>query len=424
MKIVIINALYAPLILGGAERSVTLLAEELARCGDQVSVITLHPHAEETVETLNGVRVYRLPLDNRYWPYGRSERPAPAARLLWHMGDMWNRRAAERVGQILDQERPDVVHTNIITGFSVSVWRAVKKRNIRLVHTLRDYYLLCSRSALFRNGSTCSRRCADCTALTANRRQASQLVDAVVSISEYVLNCHTQLGYFPQSASSVIYNIAGTTAPATLSSMTDPDDPLCFGYIGRVEEEKGIEVVLAATQYLSGSHWRLRIGGTGHEAYLNDLKHRFTDPRIEWLGFVNASEFYRSTDVTIISSVWPEPLSRAVIETFAAGKSAICAQSGGIPEIAKLGKVVATYPARDPHALAGMMDGAMQDAALWRSGGFRDENALNLFTDKSIGTRYREVYEGTATSALLAASDRQLRVDAKEDPRALSNVRG
>jgi len=151
MRIVIVNALYAPLILGGAERSVTLLAEELARCGDQVSVITLHPDPEETVETLNGVRVYRLPLDNRYWHYGQGARPAPAARLLWHIGDVWNRRAAERVGQILDHERPDVVHSNIITGFSVSVWQEVKKRNIRLVHTLRDYYLLCSRSALFRS---------------------------------------------------------------------------------------------------------------------------------------------------------------------------------------------------------------------------------------------------------------------------------
>jgi glycosyltransferase involved in cell wall biosynthesis len=397
MKIVIINALYAPLILGGAERSVTLLAEELVRCGDHVSVITLHPDAEETVETLNGVRIYRLPLDNRYWPYGRPQRPARASRLLWHVGDVWNLRAAERVGKILDQEMPDVVHSNIVTGFSVSVWQEAKKRNIRLVHTLRDYYLLCSRSALFRKGSTCTRRCGDCAALTANRRQASQLVDAVVSISEYVLACHTRRGYFSRSASSVIYNIAGTMGNNTLSSRTDPDDPLCFGYIGRVEEEKGIEIVLAATELLSGSHWRVRIGGTGREGYIHRLKQKFTDPRIEWLGFVSPSEFYSSIDVTLISSVWPEPLSRAVIETFAAGKSAICAQSGGIPEIAQLGKVVATYPAKDPRVLAAIMDSAMADTELWRTGGFRDADALSLFTDKSIGARYREVYQGGAS---------------------------
>jgi glycosyltransferase involved in cell wall biosynthesis len=402
MRILMINALYAPMILGGAERSVTLLAEELARSGDEVSVVTLHPDSEETVATLNGVRVYRVPMDNRYWPFDRPKKPGSAARLLWHVGDAWNRQAAERIGRILDQEKPDVVHSNILAGFSVSIWREVKKRNIRLVHTLRDYYLLCSRSALFRNGSTCTRRCTDCKALTANRRSASQLVDAVVSISEYVLNCHTQRGYFSGSSSSVIYNIAGTGT--AFSPRSDPQDILIFGYLGRVQEEKGIEVVLKAIEHLSGSNWRLKIGGAGLDGYVNALKEKFNDPRIEWLGFTNAREFYASIDVTIISSLWPEPLSRTVIETFAAGKSAICAQSGGIPEIANLGMVVETYPAKDAHALAAIMGRAMLHTDLWRSGGFRDANALSLFTDASIATRYRAVYEDDVKGSAIAAS--------------------
>jgi glycosyltransferase involved in cell wall biosynthesis len=398
MRILIINTLYAPLILGGAERSVTLLAEELARSGDQVSVATLHPGSEETVESLNGVRVYRLPMDNRYWPFERSRKPGTAARIRWHMGDIWNRQAAERIGRILDEEKPEVVHSNVLAGFSVAVWREVKKRNIRLVHTLRDYYLLCSRSALFRNGSTCMQRCTDCKALTANRKSASQLVDAVVSISEYVLDRHVQCGYFAGSPSSVIYNIAGVgkTLSPTLRSSSGPQNTLIFGYIGRLEEEKGIGVVLEAVGCLSGSNWRLRVAGVGLDRYVNVLKQKFSDPRIEWLGFADAREFYASIDVTIISSVWPEPLSRTVIETFGAGKSAICAQSGGIPEIANLGNVVETYPAKNGRALAAVMDRAMLNADLWRSGGFRDADALNLFSDTSITTRYRAVYQGTA----------------------------
>jgi glycosyltransferase involved in cell wall biosynthesis len=393
MRVLIINTLYPPLVVGGAEKSVSLLAEALARAGDQVSVVTLHPGTEESVQYRNGIRVYRLPMDNRYWPFGRDRKPCRAARLLWHVGEVWNRRAARRVGRILDQEMPEVVHTNVIGGFSVAIWREVKKRNIRLVHTLRDYYLLCSRSALFRDGSSCTTRCVDCKALTANRRSASQLVDAVVSISEYVLNCHTQSGYFSGSPSSVIYNIGGTES--VLRPRDDGEDSLVFGYIGRLEDEKGIRIVLEAARHLTASNWRLRIAGIGLDGYVDALKQEFSDPRIEWLGFTSAEEFYASIDVTLVSSVWPEPLSRTVIETFASGKSAICAQSGGIPEIAILGKVVATYPAKDARALASTMSRAMKESDLWRGGGFRDANALSLFTDAAIVTRYRAMYAGS-----------------------------
>ena len=263
MRILMVSALYAPMILGGAERSVTLLAEELVRSGDEVVVVTLHPGEEEIVEERNGVRVYRFPMDNRYWPYARDRKPAPASRLLWHMGDAWNRQAAERFGRVLDQEKPDIVHSNVIAGFSVAVWREVKKRNIRLVHTLRDYYLVCSRSALYRNGATCKERCADCKALTVNRRSASQMVDAVVSISQYVLDRHTERGYFANSAHSIIYNIAGATPQAQQGESGDRHDSLVFGYIGKVEREKGIEVVLDAVSLLSVTGLALAHRGRG-----------------------------------------------------------------------------------------------------------------------------------------------------------------
>ena len=392
MRILMINTLYPPIAVGGAEKSVCMLAEALARSGDQVAVVSLHPESQESVESRNDVRVYRLPMDNRYWPFGGGEKPGKVARLSWHMGEAWNIRAAERVGRILDLEKPDVVHSNNLCGFSVAVWREVKKRKIRLVHTLRDYYLLCSRSALFREGSVCIRRCTDCKALTANRKPASQLVDAVVSISEYVLNRHTQSNYFFGTPSAVIYNIGGT------STIPGPhghgENALVFGCIGRLEDEKGIRVVLEATQRLSVPNWRLRIAGVGRDRYVDALKERFTDPRIEWLGFMSPQQFYASIDVTIVSSVWPEPLSRTVIETFASGKSAICARSGGIPEIAEMGRVVATYPAKDSQLLAEIMDKAMLNAGLWRSGGFRNASAGLLFDDRSISSSYRAVYRG------------------------------
>ncbi|WP_161557402.1 glycosyltransferase family 4 protein [Acidisarcina polymorpha] len=389
-----INTLYPPFQVGGAEKSVSLLAEALVRSGDEVSVITLHPEKTTVVEEKNGVRLYRVPLYNRFWPFARKEKRNVLLRQLWHTKDMWNREAAREVGRILDEVKPDVVHVNNLLGFSVAVMKEIKKRKIRLVHTLRDYWMLCPKCTIFRNGTTCEKRCLDCKVMSINRKPASQWADAVVSNSDYVLKQHKKHGYFKNVPSSVVYNIADTNMQITPLERDPEDKTLIFGFIGRIEAEKGIDVVLEATSKLSNPNWRLRIAGSGLDTYVANLKRRFTDPRIEWLGFVTAPAFYSSIDVSLIASVWAEPLPRTLIETFAAGKSAICAQSGGIPEIASLGKVVETYPPRDSQALASLMDRALGDVDRWRTGGVLDPKSLEIFSESAITGGYHAVYKG------------------------------
>jgi glycosyltransferase involved in cell wall biosynthesis len=142
MKILIISTLYPPHVMGGAEKAAAELAEALVRRGHVVVVVSLHPGSSEVVEDRNGVRVYRLPIDNFYWPFGRKRKPNPLYRLAWHVREAWNPVAARRIGKILDAETPDVVNTHNVCGFSLAAWREVKRRKVRLVHTLHDYYLM------------------------------------------------------------------------------------------------------------------------------------------------------------------------------------------------------------------------------------------------------------------------------------------
>jgi glycosyltransferase involved in cell wall biosynthesis len=201
-------------------------------------------------------------------------------------------------------------------------------------------------------------------------------------------------GYFKSTPSSVIYNVAGGDIKHDTPARSDDSDILVFGFIGGITPEKGVEVVLKATAKLVNCNWRLKIAGAGSAPYVEHLQRSHPDPRIQWLGFVSANEFYHTTDVTVVSSVWAEPLPRTLIETFASGNSAICARSGGIPEIASLGKVVETYPAKDAEALARIMDYALVNVELWKRGGFKDSSALDVFSEASITSQYREVYRG------------------------------
>ena len=65
----IVNTLYYPYQIGGAEVSVQLLAEELVRKGHQVRVVCIHKENNKKIANINDVEVVYLPLKNIYWPF-------------------------------------------------------------------------------------------------------------------------------------------------------------------------------------------------------------------------------------------------------------------------------------------------------------------------------------------------------------------
>jgi glycosyltransferase involved in cell wall biosynthesis len=390
LKIMLVNTLYPPEIMGGAEVSVSLLARALVRMGHQVTAVCLHRAAGQSVDEVDGVRIYRLPIDNAYWPFGQTSKPSAWRRLGWHVRDTWNRGAARRFGKILDAETPDVVHTNNLTGFSVSLWAEAKQRRIRVVHTLRDYSLLCRRATLFRNGATCDQRCSACYTLTIPYLYSSHLVDAVASNSRFVLDQHQKRGYFAGIPDRVIYNIADPTGTASPSN--SPSDDLVFGFIGRLENEKGIQIILRAVELLPDTGWRLRIAGKGLEHYVQQLKAGCTNPRVEWLGFTKPQDFYASIDVCLVSSVWPEPLPRTLIESISAGRATICSTAGGIPEISGMSALVGTYEPNDHQKLAELMRKAISETTRWKRIQPVQPEFLDKFSPTTIGSQYLEIY--------------------------------
>jgi glycosyltransferase involved in cell wall biosynthesis len=397
LKILLVNSLYPPEIMGGAEVSVSLLAEALAQRGHQVSVVCLQKAAETSISEIKGVRVYRLQIDNDYWPFDQDRKPSRLRRLKWHLRDTWNRQAAKRFGAVLDAEAPDVLHTNNLTGFSVSLWSEARRRKLRVVHTLRDYSLLCKRSTLFRNGQTCTRRCPACATMTSPYLMASRMVDAVVSNSQFVLDEHQKLGYFAKIPGKVIFNIADVSEPAPVSPPAPGD--LVFGFIGRIEAEKGIEVVLKAAELLPDAGWRLKIAGKGLEQYVRGLKADQKNDRIEWLGFTKAANFYASIDVCLVSSVWPEPLPRTLIESINAGRATICSTAGGIPEISGFSNMVGSYEPDNFRQLADLMMKAVSDTSKWKTTQPLQSDFAEKFSPDSVTRQYMEVYSAVNSNA-------------------------
>src|SRR5690606_27629743 len=145
MKILYINALYSPLIEGGAEISLKLIVEGMKSLGHDVTVLSMMPEEGLKKEVIDGVKVYRSGLHNSYWPYSKGKKNK-LSRLAWHYRDQSNAAMADVVKKILSAERPDVVSCHNLAGWSSEVWKPIYEAGIPIVQVLHDLYLLCPNS--------------------------------------------------------------------------------------------------------------------------------------------------------------------------------------------------------------------------------------------------------------------------------------
>ena len=383
MRVLIVNTLYPPAQVGGAERSVAQLAQGLTRAGTDVSVLTLQSGREAVEAVVGGVPVHRLPLNNVYWPYDGARRSV-VRRAVWHGLEAANPWMDGAVDRVVERVRPDLVHLHLTTGFSLSVYRAAARRDLPLVQTLRDWSMMCARASMFRRGRRCERRCRSCVVLTAAKR--AQAVDHVIGLSQPVLEAHRNAGYFRGAAVSVIGNAAEEAVVSARQSLAD-DPVVTFGFMGRVEPEKGIEVLLRAATGLEGD-WRLRIAGRGEAAYVERLRRAYADPRIVWLGQAEAADFWPTVDVLVAPSVWAEPFGRVVVEAVQQGRGVIASRIGGLPEAASGAGAATLVEPSDEGALARAMGEVLAAPERWRFAG----GGAPMWTEASIVEAHRAIY--------------------------------
>lgn len=333
MRIVFVNTLYSPNCIGGAEVSLQELSESLVSLGCEVIVVTLAGgKGRATREVINGVEVVRAPLINIYWPYDNKRRSA-VFRVLWHFLDILNVPMAFLVWRVLRRAKADVVCTNNIAGFSTLCWAVVASMRTPLIHVSRDYYLL--HPSAKKIGSKKLRSVSDVVlrCLLVPKRALSRLASGYVAISNYVLSVHHEAGFFSAAHSAVIYNPV-SVVDGVENRVRFPVERIVFGYMGRLDPSKGIELMLEALSK-TGFDCQLLIAGEGDRDYVESLKQRFSGQHIVWLGRRERSEFYPLIDCLIVPSVWPEPFGRVVIEANSYGKPVISSDAGGLREIVR-----------------------------------------------------------------------------------------
>ena len=135
-------------------------------------------------------------------------------------------------------------------------------------------------------------------------------------------------------------------------------------FVGRHEERKGLEVLLEAHAHL-GADVRLWVAGSGPQT--DDLKARFLDPRIEWLGRIPDDELarrWRSASAYCAPSIGGESFGVVLLESMAAQTPVVASSIAGYRNVVTDEVNGLLVPPGEPLALAKALKRVLNDDVL------------------------------------------------------------
>jgi glycosyltransferase involved in cell wall biosynthesis len=279
--------------------------------------------------------------------------------------------AAREMGQRIAKLRPELVHVhNFFPRLSPSIYRVSLRVNVPIVQTLHNYRLLCPAATLQRDGRVCEecigknvpwpsvrhkcyRGSVPASVAVANMLSIHNLaktwnrgVTQFISLSEFGRNKFIQGGLAREKI-------------AVKPNFVDPDPGIGRGegkfalFVGRLSQEKGIDVLLNAWRHMANPP-RLKIIGDG------PLASRVADaaatmPKIEWLGGRGRDEVLHGmgeATVLVFPSTWYEGFPLVLAEAFASGLPVIASGLGAMEEIVESGRTGRLFPPGQAESLA------------------------------------------------------------------------
>jgi glycosyltransferase involved in cell wall biosynthesis len=344
LKILHLTDMFSPSI-GGMEGHILELVRERQRRGHEIVVVTLQKIDGPSNEIEdNGYRVYRI--DGGYtkltsgWSSADKPYHPPAPDPV----------VAYRLRQILDVEKPDVVHAH---NWMIYSYLAIKgPKSPPVLWMQHDYSLACAKKTAmyFTDDRACPgpslQDCLPCSVPQYGKLKGAAItvglfgsnaalrhrVDGIASnstavqtFSHNVIRGDRDFGVVPGFLPPGSFDLAATTPRPTW--LPDGDFILFVGALGTY---KGLFDLLAAYKTLRDSPPLVVIGTPRPEmptSWPENTTVRVNAPRDQVLAAWRFSAF------GVIPSRWPEPFGLAVLEAGAVGRTVVATRGGGLADL-------------------------------------------------------------------------------------------
>lgn len=344
MKVLFVNKFFY--IKGGAENSMFQTAKVLERHGHDTVYFSMF-HEKNIQSEWNKYFVSNIDYDTQKL----KEQISVASKLLYSF------EARRKIEILIKQTQPDLVHlNNTYHQISPSILHAIKKFNLPVVMSLRDYKLVCANQRMFNHQGLCElcengtyyhcllNKCSKNSTMKSFLNMVEMyLHHNIMKIYDNVHLCISPSRFLKSKVEKMGFN----GEIRHLFNFVDLNEFMpCFEfkdksivYIGRLSEEKGILTLVNAVKHVDVE---LKIVGDGPIVKNIENKVRHENIRnVKFLGHMTGADLYnqiRSSMCVIVPSEWYENNPRSVVESFALGKPVIGADIGGIPEMVIPGK--------------------------------------------------------------------------------------
>jgi glycosyltransferase involved in cell wall biosynthesis/MoaA/NifB/PqqE/SkfB family radical SAM enzyme len=313
----------------------------------------------------------------------------------------------QRFAELLDRLRPDIVHVGHLNHLSTSLLAEAASREIPIVYTLHDYWVMCPRGQFMQTFPSdpqnlwaacdgqedrkCAERCYSryfsgapeeheldmaywtqwVSRRTQHMREMAELVDVFLAPAQYLLDRYrTDFGL---PASKLRYLDYGFDQKRSNGRSRTPGEPMTFGYIGTHIPAKGIHDLIRAFGQLRGDAV-LRIWGRDRgqdtaslRALASALPQGLAD-RVQWMPEYRNQEIVRDVfdkvDAIVVPSVWVENSPLVIHEAQQARVPVITANAGGMGEYVQHEVNGLLFEHRSCEALAQQMQRLLDEPGL------------------------------------------------------------
>lgn len=313
----------------------------------------------------------------------------------------------QRFAEVLERVRPHVVHVGHLNHLSTTLVREAALREVPIVLTLHDYWLMCPRGQLMQTfpedptalwaacdgqaDRKCAERCyarsfsgapdereADVAYWTdwvgrrmRHVRQVAELVDLFIAPARYLHDRFRDGFGLPER--KLVYLDYGFARERLRGRSRAPGEPFTFGYIGTHIPAKGIHDLIGAFGHVRGGA-RLRIWGRPRGQDTSALVRLAASlpasvaRRVEWCPEYENQAIVRDVfdrcDAIVVPSVWVENSPLVIHEAQAARVPVITANAGGMAEYVHHEVNGLLFEHRSVPALAEQMQRFVDDPAL------------------------------------------------------------
>lgn len=361
MKVCLITNLYPPYVRGGAEQVVAKTVRALRSEGHTVVVITSTPEKAEKIEE-NGVLIYRLHPKNVFF-YTDAHKHHALVRLTWHLINMFHWGVMQDIKKILDEVKPDIVHTHNLMGLSFLIPHAIKRLGIRHLHTVHDVQLVEPSGIILKQKENSWRyKGFPVKIYSWLTKWLFGSPNVVISPSQFLLKFYHERGFFHASKQVVLRNPLTVDVQEVVKTER-MNGPVRFLYLGQIEYHKGILFLLETFLQAKELNAELHIVGDG-SCFKEVVDMVREDSRVRVYGRMDRKtlpQLFEKIDMAIVPSLCYENSPTVIFESFAFGVPVLASNIEGVAELIKEGENGITFIAGNAESLQEKMQWAVDN---------------------------------------------------------------